>query len=94
MQSGADAVKDFFTKGAEAYKDLYMTGLGMPPDKYTPADPRKPFGPKKSEVKEQGLNECGDMGMEHEDHINVSTNMSSDGTRDVNIINARGRQSR
>lgn len=89
MQSGADAVKDFFTKGAEAYKDLYMTGLGMPPDKYTPADPRKPFGPKKSEVKEQGLNECGDMGMEHEDRMNVTTNMSTDGTRDV-TINARG----
>ena len=54
MKSGADSVKDFFTKGAEAYKDLYMTGLGMPPDKYTPADPRKPFGPKKSEVDEDG----------------------------------------
>jgi len=54
MKSGADSVKDFITKGAEAYKDLYMTGLGMPPDKYTPADPRKPFGPKKSEVDEDG----------------------------------------
>ena len=89
MQSGTDSVKDFFTKGAEDYKDLYMTGLGMPPDKYTPADPRKPFGPKKSEVKEQDLNECGDMSMDQEDRMNVTTNMSTDGTKDV-TINARG----
>ncbi len=54
MKSGADSVKDFVKQGAEAYKDLYMTGLGMPPDKYTPADPKKPFGPKKSEVDEDG----------------------------------------
>ena len=31
------------------------------------------------------LNECGDMGMDTEDKFNVSTNMSSDGTRSVNI---------
>ena len=90
IKSGADAVKDFFVKGAETYKDQYMTGLGMPPDKYTPADPNKPFGPRKSEVKEEELVECGDnMDMEHEDSFNVSTNMSSDGTKDV-TINARG----
>jgi len=92
MQSGADTVKDFFTKGAEAYKDLYMTGLGMPPDKYTPADPRKPFGPRKSEVKEQDLEECGEMSMSHDkDSINVSTNMSSDGTKNV-TVSAEGDQ--
>jgi len=146
MKSGADSVKDFFKQGAEAYKDQYMTGLGMPPDKYTPADPRKPFGPKKSEVDEDGpgaallyskdkpdsfgdklksagksirqaidkatlpagmhadydrieaekdkreadtksktLGECG-MDMPHQsDTMNVSTNMSSDGTKSVNI---------
>jgi len=32
-----------------------------------------------------GLNECGDMGMSQSDSFNVSTNMSSDGTRSVNI---------
>lgn len=85
MQSGTDAVKDFFTKGAEAYKDQYMTGLGMPPDKYTPADPNKPFGLRKSEVKEQDLAECGDISMDTEDNFNVSTNMSSDGTKNVTI---------
>ena len=146
MKSGADSVKDFFKQGAEAYKDQYMTGLGMPPDKYTPADPRKPFGPKKSEVDEDGpgaallyskdkpdsfgdklksagksirqaidkatlpagmhadydrieaekdkreadtksktLGECGDMGMDRHDTMNVSTNMSSDGTKNVTI---------
>lgn len=31
------------------------------------------------------LNECGDMGMSSEDRLNVSTNMSSDGTKSVNI---------
>ena len=31
------------------------------------------------------LNECGDMGMDTEDKFNVSTNMSSDGTKSVNI---------
>jgi hypothetical protein len=92
IKSGADSVKDFFVKGAEAYTNQYMTGLGMPPDKYTPADPNKPFGPRKSEVKEEELAECGDnMDMEHEDSLNVSTNMSSDGTKEV-TINARGDQ--
>jgi hypothetical protein len=171
MKSGADSVKDFVKQGAEAYKDLYMTGLGMPPDKYTPADPKKPFGPKKSEVDEDGpgaamlyakdkpesfgdklksagksvrqaidkatlpsamhadydrieaekdkkeadakakplgeqsddllnrmrkiagLQECGDMEMSkspmQKDRFNVTTNMSSDGTRDV-TVNAQG----
>ena len=41
-----------------------------------------------------GLQECGDMGMERDhmhqkDRLNVTTNMSSDGTRDV-TINAQG----
>ena len=86
MKSGADSAGDFVKKGAEAYKDLYMTGLGMPPDKYTPADSKKPFGPRKSEVKEDELNECGDMDMDRqEDAFNVSTNMSSDGTKNVTI---------
>jgi hypothetical protein len=163
MKSGADSVKDFFKQGAETYKDQYMTGLGMPPDKYTPADPKKPFGPRKSDVKEDGpgaallhskdkldsfgdklksagksirqaidkatlpsamhadydrieaekdkreadaksktlgeqnddslnrmrriagLKECGDMRMNQQDSFNVSTNMSSDGTKSVNI---------
>ena len=86
MKSGADSVKDFVKQGAEAYKDLYMTGLGMPPDKYTPVDPNKPFGSRKSEVKEEELTECGDdMGMDQRDTINVSTNMSSDGNKSVNI---------
>lgn len=71
MKSGANAVKDFFVKGAETYKDQYMTALGMPP--------------KKSEVKEEELVECGDMDMEQEDSFNVSTNMSSDGTKNVTI---------
>jgi hypothetical protein len=31
------------------------------------------------------INECGDMDMDSEDRFNVSTNMSSDGTRSVNI---------
>jgi hypothetical protein len=87
MKSGADSAGDFVKKGAEAYKDLYMTGLGMPPDKYTPADPKKPFGPRKSEVKEDELNECGDnMDMDRqEDAFNISTNMSSLGTKNVTV---------
>jgi hypothetical protein len=36
-----------------------------------------------------GLTECGDMSMDQQDSLNVSTNMSSDGTKDV-TINARG----
>jgi hypothetical protein len=36
-------------------------------------------------LSESKLDECGDMGMDHEDSFNVSTNMSSDGTRSVNI---------
>ncbi len=35
------------------------------------------------------LTECGDMDMDQQDSFNVSTNMSSDGTKDV-TINARG----
>lgn len=31
------------------------------------------------------INECGDMPMDQDDRFNVSTNMSSDGTRSVNI---------
>lgn len=33
----------------------------------------------------EDLNECGDMEMDHKDSMNVSTNMSSDGTRNVTI---------
>jgi len=36
-------------------------------------------------LSESSVNECGDMGMDHEDRFNVSTNMSSDGTKSVNI---------
>ncbi len=32
-----------------------------------------------------GLKECGDMEMDHNDNMSVSTNMSSDGTKSVNI---------
>ena len=34
---------------------------------------------------ESRVDECGDMGMDMEDRLNVSTNMSSDGTKSVNI---------
>jgi len=36
-------------------------------------------------LSESQVNECGDMGMDMEDRLNVSTNMSSDGTKSVNI---------
>jgi hypothetical protein len=36
-------------------------------------------------LRESQVNECGDMGMDMEDRLNVSTNMSSDGTKSVNI---------
>jgi hypothetical protein len=36
-------------------------------------------------LSESKLNECGDMGMNSHDTMNVSTNMSSDGTKSVNI---------
>ena len=39
----------------------------------------------KQDVAEDQINECGDMGMNSEDRLNVSTNMSSDGTKSVNI---------
>jgi hypothetical protein len=49
-------------------------------------DYRKIMKAKKSGVDEnQDLTECGDMSMDAEDSMNVSTNMSSDGTRSVNI---------
>lgn len=34
---------------------------------------------------ESRVDECGDMGMDHQDSFNVSTNMSSDGTKNVTI---------
>jgi hypothetical protein len=36
-------------------------------------------------LSESKLDECGDMGMDQRDTINVSTNMSSDGNKSVNI---------
>jgi hypothetical protein len=36
-------------------------------------------------LSESRVDECGDMGMDMEDRLNVSTNMSSDGTKSVNI---------
>ncbi len=36
-------------------------------------------------LSESKLDECGDMGMDQRDTLNVSTNMSSDGTKSVNI---------
>ena len=36
-------------------------------------------------LSESQVNECGDMGMDTQDRLNVSTNMSSDGTKSVNI---------
>ncbi len=36
-------------------------------------------------LSESKLDECGDMSMDHEDSFNVSTNMSSDGTKNVTI---------
>lgn len=36
-------------------------------------------------LSESNVNECGDMGMEQKDTMNVSTNMSSDGTKNVTI---------
>ena len=36
-------------------------------------------------LSESRVDECGDMGMDTEDRLNVSTNMSSDGTKSVNI---------
>ena len=36
-------------------------------------------------LSESRVDECGDMGMSSEDRLNVSTNMSSDGTKSVNI---------
>jgi hypothetical protein len=36
-------------------------------------------------LSESRVDECGDMGMDQRDTINVSTNMSSDGTKSVNI---------
>ena len=36
-------------------------------------------------LSESRIDECGDMGMDTEDRLNVSTNMSSDGTKSVNI---------
>lgn len=41
--------------------------------------------PSLNRLKEDELNECGDMDMEQPDSFNVSTNMSSDGTKSVNI---------
>jgi len=36
-------------------------------------------------LSESRVDECGDMGMDIEDRLNVSTNMSSDGTKSINI---------
>jgi hypothetical protein len=36
-------------------------------------------------LSESKIDECGDMGMDQRDTINVSTNMSSDGNKSVNI---------
>jgi hypothetical protein len=46
---------------------------------------------READAKLKPLGECGDMGMDRHDTMNVSTNMSSDGTRSVNI-SAQGDQ--
>jgi hypothetical protein len=56
---------------------------GNPPE---PQEKKSPFDRSADE-----LTECGDMDMDMQDRLNVSTNMSSDGTRSVNI-SAQGNQ--
>jgi len=56
---------------------------GNPPE---PQEKKSPFDRSADE-----LTECGDMSMDAEDKLNISTNMSSDGTRSVNI-SAQGDQ--
>jgi hypothetical protein len=90
------AERDFQQSGS-AYKDdsgIIYGKDGNP--RVQPALPAKDYFSKDSRARDlynmqfnEGLNECGDMDMEQEDSFNVSTNMSSDGTKDV-TINARG----
>lgn len=93
IEQGAGKLIDKFKQGRETGRKLLskdttrapsaadMTGL--------PSDENDPMfklaGPKPKPSRDTGLNECDDMDMDHEDSFNVSTNMSSNGTRSVNI---------
>ena len=92
------AERDFQQSGS-TYKDdsgIIYDREGNP--KVQPSLPTKDYLSKDSRARDLynmqfresvDLTECGDMDMDHEDSFNVSTNMSSDGTKDV-TINARG----
>ena len=84
-----------FEKSGSAYTDNSGIIYAMDGNqKVQPALPTKDYLSKDSRARDLfnmqfkesvDLNECGDMGMDTEDKFNVSTNMSSDGTRSVNI---------
>jgi hypothetical protein len=75
---------------ADAFKDAMGSGSSR-----AQADDKLKENDELNRVRRiAGLQECGDMGMGHErmqqkDKLNVTTNMSSDGTKDV-TINAQG----
>ncbi len=86
------AERDFQQSGS-AYKDdsgIIYDREGNP--RVQPSLPAKDYFSKDSRARDlynmqfnENLNECGDMDMEHEDSLNVSTNMSTDGTKNVTI---------
>jgi hypothetical protein len=88
------AERDFQQSGS-TYKDdsgIIYDREGNP--KVQPSLPTKDYLSKDSRARDLynmqfresvDLTECGDMDMDHEDSFNVSTNMSSDGTKNVTI---------
>jgi hypothetical protein len=73
--------KDLFDPEPNRDRDMFAMASGAKPA--SAAD--KVNLPTMPRLKEDELTECGDMEMEQDDRYNVSTNMSSDGTRSVNI---------
>jgi hypothetical protein len=64
-------------------RELPSPGLGSLPSPKVGYGARGPGS--ENPLRESEINECGDMGMDQRDTINVSTNMSSDGNKSVNI---------
>ena len=73
--------KDYLDPKPNRDRDLYAMATGS-----KSADAANKVNlPTMPRLKESELNECGDMDMDQQDSFNVSTNMSSDGTKSVNI---------
>ena len=73
--------KDYLDPKPNRDRDLYAMATGSK----SAAAADKVNLPSLNRLKEDELTECGDMDMEQPDSFNVSTNMSSDGTKSVNI---------